>query len=209
MVVVLKRHRIVEEKILRKRSRLVLKYRVTAQKMAKNLLKKWRAHLPAEDLKSLVDLSLCEAAARFSLDFGTQFPTYLFYFIRGNLIKTMAEAQKGQRLVNLGEDNDHIRQNQEEATGLLFPMPGTPLSEYIENRAQETWLLKKEKIRLCKEAKVHLTELERQVLERVYFHDMSIPQVASHLGRSSSNISRLKKRALSRLHRKMSSYYAD
>lgn len=205
MVVVLKWHNVAEEKILRKRSRLVLKYRITAQKMAKNLLKKWRAHLPEEDLKSLVDLSLCEAAARFSVEFGTQFPTYLFYFIRGNLIKTIADAQKGQLQVYLGEDN----QDQEEATGLLFPVPGTALCEYIENRAQETWLLKKEKIKLCKKAKEHLTDIERQVLERVYFHEMSIPQVASHLGRSSSNISRLKKRALSRLHRRMSSYYVD
>ena len=52
---------------------LILEHRVSARRMAKRILRKWRASLHLDDLYSVVDTALCEAALRFDPERGVQF----------------------------------------------------------------------------------------------------------------------------------------
>jgi DNA-directed RNA polymerase sigma subunit (sigma70/sigma32) len=80
------------------RNNLIESHVEVAQKLAMNLMKRWNSRLPKEEVKSLANVALCEAAARFDETRGVKFVTYLFYFVKGQLgvaITSSVTAQKG------------------------------------------------------------------------------------------------------------------
>ena len=74
------------------KARVIISSRGKARKLARSILRRWNARLDLNEVDSIVDLSLCEAAARFSPDMGASFMTFLFYHLRGNLIRTISTA---------------------------------------------------------------------------------------------------------------------
>src|SRR5690348_15064745 len=68
---------------------LVLRYRMKARKLARSILRKWHSRLDLQEVDSIVDLSLCEAVARYNPAKGASFMTFLFYHLRGNLIRAV------------------------------------------------------------------------------------------------------------------------
>ena len=79
------------------------------------LLKGWSARLATDDFVSAVDLALCEAASRYTPSDRASFITYLFYFIKGELLETL--KQQGRPV----------------APGLVEPAP----AEQVEGHASE------------------------------------------------------------------------
>ena len=74
------------------REALVIEFRLKARKLARSILRKWHARLDLQEVDSIVDLSLCEAVRRFDPTKGASFMTFLYYHLRGNLIRTVSSA---------------------------------------------------------------------------------------------------------------------
>jgi RNA polymerase sigma factor (sigma-70 family) len=180
---------------------LILTYRENGRKLARSLLRKWRVRLPAEEIDSIVDLTLCEAGSRFCKKHGASFMTFFFYHLRGNLVRTIASATKASSLVvayakTAGVDVSEWATNGEDAPPVI-----SELAVYNEKSAvePESLLIKKEKIEACQSAIGRLDKLEQEILTRSYGDDEALIDIAHSLGYSRCHVSRVKKKALQQL----------
>lgn len=185
----------------KQREALVLKYRMKARKLARSILRKWHARLDLQEVDSVVDLSLCEAVRRFDPSKGASFMTFLFYHLRGNLIRAVTYAATAN-LVPMGDAlHDDKEQRVEDGTAGSFATAdevAQALSgqEYL---SPDEALAKKQMGELSRQACDHLDPLEREVIERIFMHEEQLMDIASSLGYSRCHISRVKKKALETL----------
>jgi len=177
---------------------LILEYRTKARKLGRSILRRWQARLDLEEVDSVVDLSLCEAVQRFDPSKGASFMTFLYYHLKGNLIRTVTAAAQanfvpGQEIESRkGEDPKVIT-----ALDVVEAISGT------DQRNPDDLLLQKELIDLSKDACTRLDPLEREVIERLYLQGEQLIKIASSLGYSRCHISRVKKKALENLQEEM------
>ncbi len=180
---------------------LIVQYRVKARKLARSILRKWHARLDLEEVDSLVDLSLCEAARRFNSRKGASFMTFLYYHLRGNLIRTIhysatvnaiptGEAYDGESFEEGNDKNQRVCSANEVADALCS-------TEYI---SPDDLLYKKELVSLSHAACSRLDNLEREVIERIYLKGQQLMDIARSLGYSRCHISRVKRKALETLY---------
>ncbi len=183
-------------------NRLILEHRENGRKLARSLLRRWRARLNAEEIDSLVDLTLCEAAKRFSPIHGASFMTFMFYHLRGYLVRAVASAMNANNVLlafNPGPGTDIIDAANLEGDAYKSFLPECASFGLHEIEGPENILLRKEKIDSCRSACSKLDELEQEVLIRSYEREESLVDIARELGYSRCHISRVKKRALERL----------
>lgn len=184
---------------------LIISHRENARKVAHSLLRKWRVVLPQEEITSLVDLTLCEAASRFSPRLGASFMTFMFYYMRGNLARNIGKLARISRMFVSSSAVDILTVAQQTTTGRtqcnLSTMLAPDQESYfmVDNHLPETILIRREKALICNTALNQLEELEREVLIRLLVEDESLIDVANKLGYSRCHISRVKKRALAQL----------
>ena len=177
---------------------LILEYRTKARKLGRSILRRWQARLDLEEVDSVVDLSLCEAVQRFDPSKGASFMTFLYYHLKGNLIRTVTAAAQanfvpGQEIeTRKGEEPKTIT-----ALDVVEAISGT------DQRNPDDLLLQKELIDLSKDACTRLDPLEREVIERLYLQGEQLMKIASSLGYSRCHISRVKKKALENLQDEM------
>lgn len=180
---------------------LIVQYRVKARKLARSILRKWHARLDLEEVDSLVDLSLCEAARRFNSRKGASFMTFLYYHLRGNLIRTIhysatvnaiptGEAYDSESFEEGNDKNQRVCSANEVADALCS-------TEYI---SPDDLLYKKELVSLSHAACSRLDNLEREVIERIYLKGQQLMDIARSLGYSRCHISRVKRKALETLY---------
>lgn len=177
---------------------LILEYRTKARKLGRSILRRWQARLDLEEVDSVVDLSLCEAVQRFDPSKGASFMTFLYYHLKGNLIRTVTAAAQanfvpGQEIeTRKGEEPKTIT-----ALDVVEAISGT------DQRNPDDLLIQKELIDLSKDACTRLDPLEREVIERLYLQGEQLMKIASSLGYSRCHISRVKKKALENLQDEM------
>jgi RNA polymerase sigma factor (sigma-70 family) len=173
---------------------MILEYRIKARKLGRSILRRWQARLDLEEVDSVVDLSLCEAVQRFDPEKGASFMTFLYYHLKGNLIRTVTAAAQanfipGQEIEGKkGEEPKTIT-----ALDVVEAISGT------DQRNPDDLLLQKELIELSKSACTRLDPLEREVIERLFLQGEQLMKIASSLGYSRCHISRVKKKALENL----------
>jgi RNA polymerase sigma factor (sigma-70 family) len=190
------------------RAELVLTYRIKARKLARSILRKWHARLDLQEVDSVVDLSLCEAVRRFNPAKGASFMTFLFYHMRGNLIRAVTAAATANA-VPVGEYG--TASGESTASGNAALSRGINAMEIAEALSSQEYvspdesLLKKEVAELSGGACSKLDPLEREVIMRIYVHEQQLMDIAHSLGYSRCHISRVKKKALEALHRELSS----
>ncbi len=178
---------------------LILEYRDKSRRLATGILKKWGSHIDQEEVDSVSDLSLCEAAQKFDDKRGVSFITFLFYYLKGNLIKAVAASSmingssKQEFVAMSGEDKDingysNLKDalNDDVSDALIGSSSSTPIDI----------LLRKELYKLGKEACLKLDDVEKDVIERIYLKGEQVLDVAKELGYSRCHISRIKKKAL-------------
>lgn len=184
----------------------VIKYRLKARKLARSILRKWHSRLDIAEVDSLVDLSLCEAVQRYNPSKGASFMTFLFYHLRGNLIRAISLAVSAnavpvtdiEALIALEEGGDSSRNG--------APFKGVSAIEVAEalssrdHSMPDELLFKKEMLGLSQKASNKLDNLEREVLERIYMKEEQLIDVANSLGYSRCHISRVKRKALETLY---------
>lgn len=180
----------------RQQEALVIEYRLKARKLARSILRKWHSRLDLQEVDSIVDLSLCEAVRRYNPDKGASFMTFLFYHMRGNLIRAVSQAANAN-LLPVG-DGEAGESRIDTIRGVNAMEVAEALSGH-EQALPDDSLLRKEMAGLSREACAKLDELEREVIYRIYIQEQQLMDIASSLGYSRCHISRVKKKALETL----------
>lgn len=173
---------------------LVLEFRVKARKLGRSILRKWHARLDLQEVDSIVDLSLCEAVRRFDPEKGASFMTFLYYHLKGNLIRAVSSAAQANFIPGL----DTEREREEDGPAITALEVVEAISG-TDQRQPDELLLQKELVDLSKDACTRLDPLEQQVIERLYLQGEQLMHIANTLGYSRCHISRVKKKALEHL----------
>ncbi len=189
------------------RENLIIENRPRARKLARSILRRWHSRLDLEEVDSIVDLSLCEAAQRFNPEMGAGFMTFLFYHLRGNLIRAVTLAATANT-VPINEVSSIADTDREfggnKAISLMNAVEVAGALNGHEYAAPDEALAKKELIGISKDAREHLDYLEKEVIERIYMNEEQLLDIAKDLGYSRCHISRIKRKALEALYNGMS-----
>ena len=178
---------------------LILENRIRARRMGRSIMGRWGASIQEDEFGSVCDLALCEAASRFRPDFGTEFPTYLFYFLKGALARAI-DASKMRSVQVSFEDRvesspkkhtDSLEVAQEESMGAL------------ENGCPERSAYLDELRVHCNRALLSLNHLERKVVLNVSLLELKVAHVARNMGYSRGYVSSVRKDALVKMRREL------
>ena len=156
-----------------------------------------------DEIDSIVDLTLCEAAKRFSTDFGASFMTFFFYHLRGHLVRAVATAAQASNLFlsfaqSSGFDSlERIFPSGQESAWNYVPEQGVMGNREIDT--PENLLLRKEEATITRTACGQLDTLQREIIDRSYSEEQALVDIAKELGYSRCHISRVKKVALKKL----------
>lgn len=178
---------------------LILDHRENGRKLARSILRKWRVHMPGEEVDSIVDLALCESAQRFSPKKGASFMTFFFYHLRGHLVRAVARATQSSALINGPKTDEWCDDEHSEFASSYGAYLDNEMHNQRENETPEQLILRREKIMVCRDAIDKLDTLEKVVLDKSYADDEALVDIAKSLGYSRCHISRVKKGALVRL----------
>ncbi|MCB0323589.1 MAG: sigma-70 family RNA polymerase sigma factor [Bdellovibrionales bacterium] len=83
---------------VRAMQKLVLTHRTSALRMSRSILRRWGSRVDGEELEGVVDVAICQAAASYDPQRGTTFTSFLFHFVRGELIGLVREHVEMRRL---------------------------------------------------------------------------------------------------------------
>lgn len=184
------------------REQLILSHRDNGRKLARSMLRKWRVRLPSDEIDSVVDLTLCEAAARFEPSKGAAFMTFLFYHMRGNLVRTVAAATHASNIFlsytqeEEGESEDWTFARHDVLRQFIADFLKEQHDEFV---SPEDMMIRQETIDVCRAACSQLDELEQTILIRSFQDEESLVDISNSLGYSRCHISRVKQRALDML----------
>ena len=178
------------------KEKVIIRSRSKARKLAKSILRRWNARLDLNEIDSIVDLSLCEAAARFSPDMGASFMTFLFYHLRGNLIRTISSAANSNLVPFAfdGEGDEDMMHGLSQSFEIADALTGSEVQK------PDEILIKNEALQLSITARDKLDTLAKEVLERIFVQEEQLIDIAYDLGYSRCHISRVKRRALEHMY---------
>jgi len=181
------------------REELVIEFRMKARKLGRSILRKWHARLDLQEVDSVVDLSLCEAVRRFDPTKGASFMTFLYYHLKGNLIRTVSAAANASGYRVAGDNFEEVSEYQFSQGRSVNAIEVAEALSGTEVETPDEALFKKELIELSLAACKKLDTLEQQVIERLYIDEEQLMDIAHSLGYSRCHISRVKKKALEAL----------
>jgi RNA polymerase sigma factor (sigma-70 family) len=192
----------------RQRDQIVINYRLKARKLARSILRRWHARMDLTEVDSIVDLSLCESAKRFNPNVGASFMTFLFYHLRGNLIRAVSAAANSN-LVPLAdiESNFSGYEDGEMSGGNSHSVNAIEIAEALcgnDFPLPDEIVYKRELVKMSSTACDKLDNLAKEVINRIYIQGQQLIDIANSLGYSRCHISRVKKKALEALFEDMS-----
>ncbi len=172
---------------------MVISHQELGLKIAWRLLSNWRIRLGQEDVRSIVGISLCEAASRFDPTKGASFGTFLFYHIRGTLLKEITNAVNERRFSVADSENElyHLLFNT-----AFYAKGDNPL---IEHNTPERCFQQQELAAVLQKAFQKLDTLEQVVITRHFVNEDSLVNIARDLDYCRCHISRVKTSAIKKL----------
>jgi RNA polymerase sigma factor (sigma-70 family) len=184
---------------------LVLEHRALARKISRSIMRKWHARIELQELDSLVDLALCEAAQRYNPNKGASFTTFMFFHLRGALVRAVDTAANANMISAADYEIEGlvaslVGPNESKETSLVA---GADILHELDNEEYQTpeeLHYRKEIVRLSNEACDQLDELSKAVIHRLFVEEEQLVDIAKDLGYSRCHISRVKRRALEALH---------
>jgi RNA polymerase sigma factor (sigma-70 family) len=184
---------------------LILNYRENGRKLARSFLRNWNVRMAADEIDSIVDVSLCEAAGRYDSERGASFMTFYYYHLRGHLVRAIASAARANNIffavaeaaAGCEANASEWRPTAEDVAHWLAP--DMVAARQTEADSPEGKLIKKQDLERCRAAMRKLDSLEQEVVVRSYLGQEALVDIAKSLGYSRCHISRVKKRALERL----------
>ncbi len=190
---------------------LIIEHRENGRKLARSILRRWRVHMPIEEVDSIVDLGLCEAAQRFSPSKGASFMTFFFYHLRGHLVRSVARAAQFTNFKATVEGAEKEEDHCPEQFAYIMNQIDGEFNCSKDQETPEEIILRREEIVACRSSLDELDSLEKTVLERSYANDEALVDIAKSLGYSRCHISRVKKAAMIKLKSslKKSAHFSD
>jgi RNA polymerase sigma factor (sigma-70 family) len=193
---------------------LIVKYRLKARKLGRSILRRWHARMDLDEVDSIVDLSLCEAVKRFDPAKGASFMTFLFYHLKGNLVRAVATAAASNTIpVFNADENEAPVGEPSHLFGHQFrAMNSTEVAEAVvsqDSPLPDEMLWRKELHGKSSIACEKLDPLEREIIKRIFLQEQQIMDIAATLGYSRCHISRVKKKALETLYNELSGSMND
>ncbi len=182
--------------------KLILEHRESGRKLSRSILRKWRVRMSSEEVDSIVDYTLCDAAHRYEANRGASFMTFFYYHLRGHLVRAVATAAHSNQIFvsfTKAQGLDVADWTITNEAGSYSAAPEFALFGQKDIEGPEQLLLRKEKISICRGACSKLDELEQEVLFRSFSDEQPLVEIAKQLGYSRCHISRVKRRALERL----------
>jgi len=184
---------------------LIIKYRLKARKLGRSILRRWHSRMDLDEVDSLVDLSLCEAVKRFDPLKGASFMTFLFYHLKGNLVRSVAAAAAANSLPTGLLDEEGNPRGVGEMMGelQLRSINSAEIAEAMTSQDSPTpdeALWRKQLHSQSTLACEKLDALEREIIKRIFIQEQQIMDIAASLGYSRCHISRVKKKALETLY---------
>lgn len=177
---------------VRKREKLIIANRGAAFNLARYFVHRWAIRMDQEELRSIADIALCEAALRFKPSMGTKFTTYLFFYVKSELIKVIRhEALRGQNLQQVDQEMLSDLQHDESSSfeESCVAMEACP----------ETQLHLSELREGCRKAVAELSSMEKSIVFEVYVNERKVASVARMMGYSRGHVSDLRRRALNKM----------
>lgn len=175
---------------------VVVEHQEYGVRLAWCFLKGWQVRMPPDEVSSIVGMALVEAARRFDPSKKVAYKTFFFYHLRGMLLKEIARLVHQNKIRDLVPDTS-FKGIQEAATthqGASWALHS------VERKTPEAALEQQQLADICNQACDALDELEREVVRRHYVNDEPLKKVAKDLGYNRCHISRVKSKALSKLH---------
>lgn len=193
---------------------LIVKYRLKARKLGRSILRRWHARMDLDEVDSLVDLSLCEAVKRFDPSKGASFMTFLFYHLKGNLVRAVATAASSNTIPVFNSDETEAQHGEpSHLFGHQFrAMNSSEVAEAVVSQdapLPDEMLWRKELHGKSSVACEKLDPLEREIIKRIFLQEQQIMDIAATLGYSRCHISRVKKKALETLYNELSGSMND
>lgn len=186
----------------RQQENIIIEHRAKARKLGRSILRKWHARLDLEEVDSIVDLSLCEAVRRFNPTKGASFMTFLYYHLRGNLIRAVTTAATANSIPLPDPEISEVQAHESNQRNPYHAASAIEVAEALcghDHPLPDELLFKKELVDLSQKACEKLDALEKQVINGVYLEEKQLIDVAAALGYSRCHISRVKRRALETL----------
>lgn len=193
---------------------LIVKYRLKARKLGRSILRRWHARMDLDEVDSIVDLSLCEAVKRFDPAKGASFMTFLFYHLKGNLVRAVATAASSNTIPVFNADESEPQTGEpSHLFGHQFrAMNSNEVAEAVVSQdapLPDEMLWRKELHGKSSIACEKLDPLEREIIKRIFLQEQQIMDIAATLGYSRCHISRVKKKALETLYNELSGSMND
>ena len=193
---------------------LIVKYRLKARKLGRSILRRWHARMDLDEVDSIVDLSLCEAVKRFDPAKGASFMTFLFYHLKGNLVRAVTTAAASNTIPVFNSDETETRVGEpEHLFGHQFrAMNSAEVADAVVSQdapLPDEMLWRKELHSQSTLACDKLDPLEREIIKRIFLQEQQIMDIAATLGYSRCHISRVKKKALETLYNELSGQMND
>lgn len=174
-------------------STMITEHLEVGKRLAWSFLGSWRIRMNSDEVISIVGASLCEAAHRFDPTKGVSFKTFLFYYLRGMLLKEIT------RIVNDRKVGDALAEESlAQYKGNIVMLNRWPFA-LIEQNNPERLLERRQLSYSCWKACSKLDSLEREVVYRHFVCDESLKEIAASLGYCRCHISRVKSTALEKL----------
>jgi RNA polymerase sigma factor (sigma-70 family) len=157
-----------------------------------------------EEVDSIVDLSLCEAVRRFDPTKGASFMTFLFYHLKGNLVRAVASAAAASAIPLAIAELAELTafETEDNARSRSLGLNAVELAEAVSSQEApqpDEALWRKELTDRSSSACGKLDALEREIVKRIFVQEQQIIDIAAALGYSRCHISRVKKKALDTL----------
>lgn len=193
---------------------LIVKYRLKARKLGRSILRRWHARMDLDEVDSIVDLSLCEAVKRFDPAKGASFMTFLFYHLKGNLVRAVTTAAAANSIPVFNADENEVQVGEpDHLFGHQFrAMNSAEVAEAVVSQdapLPDEMLWRKELHGKSSVACEKLDPLEREIIKRIFLQEQQIMDIAATLGYSRCHISRVKKKALETLYNELSGSMND
>lgn len=188
---------------------LIVKYRLKARKLGRSILRRWHSRMDLDEVDSIVDLSLCEAVKRFDPAKGASFMTFLFYHLKGNLVRAVSTAVATSSIPVFNQDEVNLPSGEpEHLFGHQFrPLNSSEVAEALASQdvpLPDELLWRKELHSQSSLACDKLDPLEREIIKRIFVQEQQIMDIAASLGYSRCHISRVKRKALETLYDELS-----
>jgi len=185
---------------------LIVQHMEIGRRLAWKLLFSWQARLPEDDVQSIVGIALCEAAKNYDGRPGTQFQTFFYYHLRGRLLREITEIVEQKKF--------HVERSESYLFDASLAESETDYSNAdaisLDHNNPEQIAVDKEEKLAFDSAFDSLDWLEREVINRHYFHGESLIELAEVLNYCRCHLSRVKARAISKLKKSIqNSYHSD